>query len=1176
MPKIKTVIGWLIAVATSATLPVQGEGVAVGYRQLGVVDVPDGVVSNVDSVVLGDQSTLYKTGAGTLAVGGGALKSVTDARLNVLEGNVSVTTSADTDFTTPPDVCNLAAFWVNESSVATTNGVVEEGETAPTYVSKWLDVRETNPASPTLHYALPKWCTSETYPATLYGIDPVPATFDGRDSVYFGGRESGQYMRWYKDGSAVNISRIRHVFIVQAITNCVGHIIGKTDAGRTGPYLNSIGSQTMAYGTDSVIAYPRADICKPMGSAGFFLDGKKIDARFTVPKRAWQLWEIDYYDYLPAANNFGYCGFQEGTILKGRQGMDYVGEVVVFTNQLKEAERAAVERYLLAKWDLPQRKQNLAFRPASTELALAEGASATVSGAGGSVSKPLAIAGAGTVTKDGDGTLALGPTDGLGFTGDFIWNAGKVRFQGGNLPPLTVSAREKYAFNNYNGTSSASLAGDAASGITCTKTTDAEAGTVQTTGNGWLRVHTVSNNVKKIKVGMGTANLGSILQLEGRTRTLATGPTAGGARATFPNPDLEIPFAISDTQFDRKSVSSGNTLNGWTSRAGTFNIMCTQAPRSARTWAQWVGETVEIPRPGTNILQQVGAGTFSTTVSVPAAGTYELSFDASSRYSYNSGTSINTSRNFFYADQQPQAEILFGQTWAVATTNRVGDMPLGCRSFERYRYRIEVPEAGSWILGFRTVDSGGDACLFMDNFEMVRVAEPTTEETFKIPNGNFDRLVRPTSGASLYHPYVHGKFCTLNEVEGWTLSVMNPDVYYGTRLTNGVIGVVTSGIPIDNGGYMQMFPLADAIQGSAALLFASTGGVATTTFTVPPGTWRLRALARRYPMFYVGDTWHTAAPSLKAFLTRGDSTTTELGTVKPATQVMTQMTWPTAFTVAADEQVTLTLRQAAGNAIGMLDDLELVKESTMDNGNLIANPGFEGSSSWSGYRVSAPTSTTYWVGGPVTHTDRPQYWGYSVFEGTWRLRLQNLGAVRQDLTVPQAGLHRFTMHVRARADDPGYGNNPVRVSLSQGATTNVLAVTPTLYSRNWMEITYLANIPTTGTWRLAIEGLCRPDRIDREAAGGSRADIDAHIDNVSLVRCLDTIDAAPSLPRNLKFEVAKGAQLLLDYQGTAKCGPVKYDGVVHVGTINASTCPDFVTGMGALEAVSDGTLIIVK
>ena len=182
-------------------LSARGDGIAAGYRQLGVVDVPDGVVSNVDSVVLGDKATLYKTGAGTLAVNGGALKSVTDERLTVLEGGVSVTTSADADFTTPPAVCDIAAFWVNASSVATTNGIVEEGETPPVYVSKWLDVRETNPDSPTRYYALPRWCTSAAYPATLYGIDPVPATFDGRDSVYFGGKTSGQYMRWCKDGA---------------------------------------------------------------------------------------------------------------------------------------------------------------------------------------------------------------------------------------------------------------------------------------------------------------------------------------------------------------------------------------------------------------------------------------------------------------------------------------------------------------------------------------------------------------------------------------------------------------------------------------------------------------------------------------------------------------------------------------------------------------------------------------------------------------------------------------------------------------------------------------------------------------------------------------------------------------------------------------------------------------
>ena len=66
-------------------------------------------------------------------------------------------------------------------------------------------------------------------------------------------------------------------------------------------------------------------------------------------------------------------------------------------------------------------------------------------------------------------------------------------------------------------------------------------------------------------------------------------------------------------------------------------------------------------------------------------------------------------------------------------------------------------------------------------------------------------------------------------------------------------------------------------------------------------------------------------------------------------------------------------------------------------------------------------------------------------------------------------------------------------------------------------------------------------------------------------------------PHNIeKTEVVKGAQLLLDYTGTAKCGPVTYDGVTYVGTIDASTHPEFVTGGGTLEAVPLGTVVIVR
>ena len=90
------------------------------------------------------------------------------------------------------------------------------------------------------------------------------------------------------------------------------------------------------------------------------------------------------------------------------------------------------------------------------------------------------------------------------------------------------------------------------------------------------------------------------------------------------------------------------------------------------------------------------------------------------------------------------------------------------------------------------------------------------------------------------------------------------------------------------------------------------------------------------------------------------------------------------------------------------------------------------------------------------------------------------------------------------------------------------------------------------------------------------ADLDAHIDDVSLVRCRDEQDDAPSLPRGLRIDVAKGAQLLLDYPGVVRVRRVVYDGKSYRGTVNAKTCPDFVTGPGTLEAVSSGTLLIVR
>lgn len=1148
--------------------------VAPDFGEVSVQKVPAGETAAAETLTFGDRAGFYKTGAGTLAIDAGRLARTTDGRLSVLEGAVAVTAGAAADFAAPPAACAKAAFWVNETSLVTTNGVpAAEGEEAPVYAARWCDVRETDRAAPTRLYAEPKWFGSAALPARLDGLDPVAGTFDGRAGVYFGGASSGQYMRWRQNGAETALNNIHHLFIVHAVTNCVGHPVGWETVYRGGPFLNTVETNTPAFNPSSPppMLVNRGDVCGPQMSARFFLDGEQVDPRTTRQKAGWQLFACDYKDILPGADNFYRSGF--GETLKGAQGGDWLGEALVFTNQLQEAERVAIERYLLAKWNLPQLKGPVP-RVKGTAFALAAGTSVSVAGEAGTVTPPLAFTGAGDVAKTGEGVLALGPSDGLAFAGGFAWEAGALRLQGGRLPALAVGSGETYAFTSHMGSPAPSAAGDAASGLTCTKTAGGAAGEVATTGNGWLRVHTVKPGVRRLTVGIADAQRGAVLQLEGRVRRTAA-PVGGDAEAIFPNPDMEQPFAITSEQFDFATFQ-GTTLNGWTARGASPRFLCTQAPQpnaatGKNTWRQWFMSGDPAPRGGTNLLQLVQGDAASTRVFVPTGGVWELSFDAKSRYGYTNG---GHNRGYPYADQQPQIRILLGRTWDAATD--VATLPIGCAQFNRFRFRIAVPEAGDWELGFKPTDGGWDACIFLDNFRMVRVAEPAAEETFEIPNGNFDDLERPSSAeVTGAHTYIHAHYGTLNVPRNWTLSVL-PGSLYAAVVTNGVVGAITSGTVIEKSIKMQVFPFAEAARGAAALGFVATGGVASTTFTVPAGTWRLRGLVQRLASYMNMSPVHpdknlTLVPGFRATLTRADGSTAVLGEVQAATQRLAPALWPEAFTVAADEPVTLTLTQTNVNAMGLVDELAFVRDETADFGNLIAEPGFETVTRWTGYAVPDLPPTRYWGAYAAYYSDRPQHWGYNAYEGACRLRIQNRMGMRQDITVPRAGRYRFTMHVRARADGNWYANNPVRVWLAQGAATNVLATTPTLYARHWMEVSYLVDIPTAGSWCLGIEGRGWMDDTAQVSA-----DLDAQIDDVSLVRCRDEQDDAPSLPRGLRIDVAKGAQLLLDYPGVAACGPVSYDGQVYVGMLDRTTHPAFITGPGTLRAIPSGSVLLVR
>ena len=159
------------------------------------------------------------------------------------------------------------------------------------------------------------------------------------------------------------------------------------------------------------------------------------------------------------------------------------------------------------------------------------------------------------------------------------------------------------------------------------------------------------------------------------------------------------------------------------------------------------------------------------------------------------------------------------------------------------------------------------------------------------------------------------------------------------------------------------------------------------------------------------------------------------------------------------------------------------------------------------------------------------------------------------------------MHVRARADETGT-HNPVRayVLLSDGSTNEICRIkVPT--GQNFVEYSYLFRMPEAGSHKLYIEGMGVPSGvIDKN--GKDTANLTTLLDGVSVVKVNEAAQTMPSLPKNLRINVAEGSRLVLDYPGTNKVASVRFGGEAAIGRIvDATSHPDYVTGIGALEIV---------
>lgn len=447
-----------------------------------------------------------------------------------------------------------------------------------------------------------------------------------------------------------------------------------------------------------------------------------------------------------------------------------------------------------------------------------------------------------------------------------------------------------------------------------------------------------------------------------------------------------------------------------------------------------------------------------------------------------------------------------------------------------------------------------------------------------VPNGTFDTVKS------------WGTINKINEkettVDGWTWN------QNGRPLTNPGIAVVNVLMPAywlsdrsvpsrGNTGERPFFPGHRLpLGGQAALALLGDGASATTTFTPPAGTWRLKAFAWPNPCA-TGSTDSRVA----ATMTPAGGTAVALGSVGTADTLGADVLWPEAFTADGETPITLTLAFVRSNeGIVTIDDLELV-EAERSVGELVTDGGFEergpeqtsaaSFKHWQLCTMSGTPITTYGAEGGQHYYSWDNLSAYPVGRDIWAgdgyavLPAQNM--LRQTLTFPSAGVYELVFAVHQRSDEYWDAKRQIPLQAAiygAGAETNLL-VTVTPYTRSFIRHAYRFVVPTAGERTLAFS-------MPNVPAGMTETWMCHNLlDGVS-VKAVSGDQDVQMLSEQATVTVAKGAKLYLGFTGTNNVLSVRHGKGRRSGVISAATHPEFVEGPGALFAEPAGLLLLFR
>ena len=1096
----------------------QAAEIAVGFREAKSIGVAEGGgASQTDPVSVSSDGRLYKTGGGVLTMPTGVLGSRIPSSVTVLEGTLALTANPVAPSVEPPAVIvEKAAFWTDASDG---QGLVTTGEGEDLRASRWCDRRETNRETPTMWYAEAAWANPVTPQKPLWNIPPAVKTVDGRRVVYFGGTHSGQYMKFMKNGSASTLTDIYDYFIVMGVDKSYGCALGGTSDTKTPMFLTdlfSLGDERLKF------LYFRGDLGVASFSAQHYLNGVRFDPYSTAPSRGFQLFENHCCGKVESAEACSFFQTYPGGARS--EGGDYLCEVIVFTDVLSEAERLSVERYLMEKWDLT------AQDGVSHVVETTAGTTVEVTAAADESVADVVVSGSGRLVKTGAGTLALQEPE-TPFAGTLSLESGAVGAKGGRVavPSVELSAGQRLSVSEVAAADAdpTTAAGQATATLTAAVTADAGAGTAVKLGTGPLAVRSVAADVATLQVKGGVLALDAGL--------VGSGEPATGAdvSATILNADFEIPVEMSPSPSSvYENFKDLYAEYKWSRLSGGSNasyIFATDQGKYSH-WSTWCAYPCPQGKQCLYLISDAGA---CTTVTFPRKGRYVFSFLASARS----------------VAARPTLDLLLGKDETSLAS--FGVFAAATVPFVRYYYRTPLVEAGDYKIGFKSRQSA-DTGVTIDDLRCDLIAGDETESAaYAIPNGDFEKV---NLGFYCNDPHAN------NTTEGWTI---------GTERDASALLAHLSTLGIRNGESRQ-FTLSSVVWGSTQLSL-SCDGWATTTFTPPAGTYRLRGKVASFP----NGTYTARSAGISAVVTIGGSETA-LGTVTTERHELGSFVWPTSFTVDGETPVTLKVIQTASGAHAVVDDFDLVGVET--DGELLTDGGFE---DWRNPKwVSLdPAPTKYpntvasyhgYTGfeGSIPYED---IWGYNRYAGDTYLRICANGGVQQEIEFPESGIYRLVFRARSRLGT-SCGGNPLSAwyRTLDGTKTNFLYRTASDYSTNFVEHVCTFTVTTPGRYVFALQGT----GVDLATNPGEGKEV--LVDGVSLKKADGARAQAPSVPSTLSVAVDKGAILHLGYAGNIRLEELRLGGRRVSGTITAERFPEFITGEGSVFVEPKGLSIILR